>query len=370
MDKLHTLALTQIPGIGCVTANKLITHCGSAENVFKASVYELSKIHGLGEKLISSIKSFTNFSAVQDQLSKHIDNGCRVITYNESDYPQALLTTYDFPLVLFLKGEIDLNYPKQVSVIGTRNYSDYGKEVTAKLITELSTYKPLIISGLAIGIDTFAHINAIKNNLPTLAVMGTGLGTVYPATNKNLADEIVKNGGGLLTENLWETKPDVMRFPQRNRIIAGLCEALIVVEATNKGGALITADLANDYEKEIYAVPGNIFKSQSEGCHYLISSHKAHIYTSVETIAENLNWNSKNKQNGIQKSIFEFQTTVSLTPDQKLIVDQLSFEKGIDYDDLLLQTGLSSSVFACELLNLELDGIINLLPGKKIKRRK
>ena len=275
-DFLYQLALTEVPNIGCVQAKILAQHFGEAEKIFKAKQSTLEKIEGIGTIRANSIKNFTDFSPAEEEIKFLEKFKIQPLFINDKNYPQRLLNCYDSPTLLFYKGTADLNASKSISVVGTRTHTDYSKKITDKLIEELSAQNVLIISGMAYGVDALAHKAAVKNNLPTVGVLAHGLDQIYPAEHSNLAKDMLKNDGGLLTEFRSKTKPDKHNFPTRNRIVAGMSDATIVIESGIKGGSMVTAELANGYNKDVFAFPGKVTDSKSAGCNYLIKVKQSH----------------------------------------------------------------------------------------------
>jgi len=262
-------------------------------------------------------------------------------------------------VLLYHRGNTNLNAGKIVSIVGTRNHTDYGRQVCETLVEELKEENILVVSGLAFGIDTIAHKTALKNELPTVAVLAHGLDRIYPHQNKSLARQMTEQGG-LLTDFTSGTKPDKQNFPKRNRIVAGICDALIVIESGRKGGSLITAELANSYNKDVFAIPGRTTDSKSEGCHYLIQSNKASLVTSAAELMLLMNWKQQSKKIPVlQKQLF-----VELSADERILVNILQGSPSCHIDELFVKAGISSSSVAAALLNLEMQGIISALPGK------
>ena len=246
--------------------------------------------------------------------------------------------------------------------MGTRNNTDYGKAVCEKLIEELTDKNILIVSGLAFGIDTIAHKAALKQQLPTVGVLAHGLDRIYPAQNKSLAAQMTGNGG-LLTDYPSKTNPDKQNFPKRNRIVAGICDALVVIESSIKGGSLITAELANSYNKDVFALPGKTTDLKSEGCNYLIKQNKASLIAHAHDLMAAMNWGSTvSKKKKMQRELF-----IELTPPEKMIVDILQSKEQFHVDELFAQSALSSSAMAGALLSLEMQGIVQNMPGKIYK---
>ncbi|NCU06393.1 MAG: DNA-protecting protein DprA, partial [Chitinophagaceae bacterium] len=309
-DLLYQLALTQVPHIGNVQAKLLIEELGTAEAVFKAKKSALEKIEGIGEVRAGSIKKFDAFKEQEDEISFIEKYKIKPLFLTDEDYPKRLLHCYDPPTILFYRGTANLNTAKIVSIIGTRSNSEYGKQMTEKIIETLAPHQPLIVSGLAYGIDAVAHKYAVKQSLPTVAVLAHGLDNIYPPQHTSLAKEMIAGGGGLLTEFRKETKPDRHNFPERNRIVAGMCDLTVVIETGLKGGSMITANLAYGYNRDVFAVPGKTTDSKSEGCNYLIQSNKAVLIRNGEDIVEQMGWAEQPKKKVIQKQLF-----VDLTED-------------------------------------------------------
>jgi len=357
-DVLHQIALTLIEDIGAVQAKNLIEHFGDAPAVFKAKKKELSLIEGIGEVRASKIKSFENFIEAEDEIKfcekHHID----IVFLTDNNYPRRLLNCYDPPTVLYYRGNADLNHPKIISVIGTRNNTAYGKQLTEKLIEEMTASNILIASGLAFGIDAIAHKAALHNGLPTIGVLAHGLDTIYPSQHKVLAKEMLLHGG-LITEFKRKTKADKHNFPKRNRIVAGMSDATIVIETAAKGGSMITAELAYNYNRDVFAVPGKTTDEKSSGCLKLIQQNKAMLFTDAKQLMECMGWEEKKKQIKKQRELF-----IELNSDEKIIVEILKEKEKMPIDELYLKSNLSSSAVAAALLNLEMHNVLEGLPGK------
>jgi DNA processing protein len=364
-EKLHQLALSLIPSIGPGTFRSIIGFCGSATDFFKLTTGKASKIYGVGPKLVDLLKNKEEYirqahQVLSDCQKKQID----IHTLTDKTFPQRLKNIDDSPVVLFTKGKIDLNPLKTIGIVGTRNASSYGKSVTKKIIEEIQSFSPTIISGLAYGIDIEAHKEALLQQLPTLAVLGSPANKIYPSLHKDIALQMMENGG-MVSEYLPHENMHPSNFPKRNRIIAGLSDALIVVEAAAKGGALITAEIAYSYNKEVFAVPGNLQSKNSQGCNELIRSLKASIYTGSKDIVEALSWEigpknpSSSLDGKLKKSIGEF------SEDEQKIIQSILEHQEIEIDKLSNLLKLEASALASSLLNLEFEGIIKTLPGKK-----
>jgi DNA processing protein len=361
-DLLYQIALTLIPNIGDVHAKALVNIYGDAQSVFKAKKKELEAIEGIGTIRANSIKAFTDFTSSETEIKFIEKYKIAPLFITGKNYPQRLLNCYDSPVLLYYRGTADLNTTKIVSIVGTRSNSEYGKSVCEKLIEELTGQNIIVVSGLAFGIDTIAHKAALKNNLQTVGVLAHGLDRIYPTQNKTLAKQMTEQGG-LLTDFISNTNPDKQNFPKRNRIVAGMCDALIVMESGKKGGSLITAELANGYNKDVFAIPGKTTDTKSEGCNYLIKQNKASLITGAEDLIELMNWDPKEKTTKKkQRELF-----IELTPDEKIIIDILQQRENIQIDELYFKSGLSSSAVATALLMLEMQNVVQSLPGKVYK---
>lgn len=361
-DLLYQIALTLVPNIGDVHAKALANRFGSAEAIFKAKKSELENMEGIGSVRAASIKKFTDFTSSENEVKFIEQYKITPLFITDKNYPQRLLNCYDSPTLLYYKGTADLNTSKIISIVGTRNHTDYGKTVCEKLVEELHNEQILVMSGLAYGIDTIAHKASLKHHLPTVGVLAHGLDRIYPAQNKAMAKQMVERGG-LLTEFLSETNPDRQNFPKRNRIVAGMCDALIVIESSKKGGSLITAELANGYNKDVFALPGKTTDSKSEGCNYLIKNNKASLITGGADLLEIMNWKPQHRPaQKKQRELF-----IEFTADERIVVDILQQQENIQIDQLYFKSGLSSTAMAAALLMLEMEGIVVSMPGKVYK---
>lgn len=359
---LYEIGLTLITGIGAVTGKKLIAYCGGAEAVFCEKKKALLQLPGIGEHIVKNIVSQNVLSRAEKEINFICKNNIKPLFYMDIDYPKRLEHCPDGPLMLYYKGEADLNVEHVIGVVGTRNPTDYGKYLADKIVNELASDNVLVISGLAYGIDTCAHQAALKYNLKTVAVLGHGFQTIYPAANKKLAYNILYNGG-LLTENISGTQPDRENFPKRNRIVAGMVDCVIVVESALKGGALITAEIANSYDRDVFAFPGRVDDIYSEGCNYLIKNNKANIITNSNDIRFILRWDTDTKVVNKQMRMFR-----DFSPEEKQVMDVFNDNDVIHLDKILTDTDLSSSKIASILLSLEFDGILIALPGKRYQK--
>lgn len=361
-EKLYQLALILAEGVGDITIRQLIAYCGSAQNVIKSTIGKLVKIPGIQENTARKILKTDNLVLAEKQLQIAEKQNVNLLFYLDEAYPERLKRQYDAPAFLYYKGNCNLNQTKIIGIVGTRNASEYGKRVTDEIVHDFQSQNVLIVSGLAYGIDIAAHKASLKYGLPTIGVMASGLDFMYPAVHQKTADLMCQNGG-ILSEHSFGRKPDPRYFPARNRIIAGMSDAVIVVEAAAKGGALITAEYANNYHKEVFAVPGNIGTNTSEGCNLLIKNNKAQIYTSSKDIIEALNWDLLSKENLPQAAP---KLDMSQFSDDEAQVISILREKGeIQIDELAWVSQLHMNKLASLLLNLEFQGIVKSMTGKK-----
>jgi len=361
-EKIYQLALYFTPGIGDILIKQLISYLGSAGAVFNSSIPKLHKVPGIGPKIISSLKEADHYiRKAEEEIEKVRKVGGKILFYTDKDYPGKLKEINDAPSVIFLKGSCDLNNSKVIAIVGTRSATDYGKHIVEEVIRGMREHKPLIVSGLAYGIDIHAHKHALKNGLETIGVMASGLDVIYPGVHTKIAGQM-QNSGGLLTEYVIGTKPDAPHFPTRNRIIAGMSDAVIVVEAAERGGALITAELANGYNRDVFAVPGNVHSTFSEGCNKLIRNHKASILTDAKDIEYLLDWPESGKDEPIKPDYGK------LDKGERVVIELLQkFKEGLKIDELSWKSQIPINQIAVLLLNLEFSGLIVSLPGKKYK---
>jgi DNA processing protein len=363
-DKLYQIALTLIPKIGDVLVRQLISYCGSAEQAFKTPVSKLLKIPNVGQVIAQNIQNKSVLENAWKIIQEADKQAVELLFYTDKNYPNRLKQLYDSPVLLFYKGKADLNAQKTVAIVGTRQSTEYGKQITENIIQELSIHNPLIISGLAYGIDIIAHKSCLKNNVPTIGVMASGIDLIYPYQHKNTSIQI-QEIGGILTEQTFGTQPDPRFFPQRNRIIAGMADVTIVVEAAMKGGALITAEYANNYHRDVFAVPGQIGKSFSEGCNKLIKENKAQIFTGLKDVVEALNWDMETHELTKQRNIeLDFS---NFTEEESSVMALLHKNQEMHIDDLAWKAQIHVAKLSSLLLNLEFQGHIRSLVGKKYR---
>ncbi len=360
------LALVNIPGVGAITARQLISYCGGPAQVFETGLKKLLRIPGIGEHVTRQILTKSSLRFAEEEYKRCMQAGVRLSCYPDATYPARLKPLYDAPLVLYSAGAVDWHGKHTVGIVGTRKITEYGKSVTETIIRELAPFNPVIVSGLAYGVDIAAHRACLKNNLSTLGVMASGIDIIYPRSHEKTARQM-RETGGIVTENPMGTHPDFQRFPARNRIIAGLSDVLIVVESALKGGSLITVEFAQNYHREVFAVPGALNQPMSEGCNALIRQNKAGLFTSVEAMVADLGWGVKKRN----PTIFREQTETSFA-----VFDGFSVEEGqllallrtfkvLQIDELSWHSGIHPGKLATLLLSLEFQGVVRSLPGKK-----
>ncbi len=363
LTELHyRIALSLVPNIGAVHARTLIDHYGDAGTVFKTKKGLLEKTEGIGYIRARNIKDFNNFKCVSEEIAFIQKYNIDALFLTDEKYPKRFLNCYDPPTVLYYRGTADLNCSRMLAVVGTRMNTDYGKQVTEQLVKELAALDIVIVSGLAFGIDAIAHKTALRCTMPTVGVVGHGLSTIYPSQHHTLAKEMIRQGG-LLTEFTSKTKPDKHNFPIRNRIVAGITDATVVVETSMKGGSMITAEMANSYNRDVFAIPGKTTDIKSTGCNYLVKSNKAILLTDSKQLIETLGWEEKKKKPvKLQRDLF-----ISLSNDEKIVTEIIKERETVPIDELHYLSKLSTSALAAAILNLEFQGVIASLPGKNYK---
>lgn len=361
-SRLSLLALHFIPGIGDYLIRQLISYCGSAEKVFTSPKGKLLKIPGVGNSTAEAIKAGKPFPAAEAELKKAEAENVDLIFFTDKHYPSRLRQVNDAPSLLYSKGKVDYENPKTIGIVGTRQATTYGKERVEELVDGLIAHGALIVSGLAYGIDIHAHKQAVKHNLPTVGVMGSGIDVIYPASHKDTARKMTENGA-ILTEHRFGTQPDAHNFPARNRIVAALSDAVVIVEAAEKGGALITAEIANSYNKDVFAFPGNIGQSHSEGCNNLIKQNKASLITSVKDLEYIMNW-----QPGLAAPVLKKPSLDKFDDVERSVLEALLANNGqLTVDELSWRTNIGVSQLASILLQLEFKNAVTSLPGKIYK---
>ena len=356
-DLKYMLALSLVPQIGPVLSKELIRNFDSAEQIFKASNSKLSRVNGVGPKLISYLREKKYIELAEHELAYCKQHYIELCSMYDSNYPLRMKRCIDSPIIFYYRGNAITEAKYIVSIVGTRNATEYGKQVCKEVISAIKPYDPIIVSGLAYGIDITAHKEALKNGLRTYAVLGHGLDIIYPAVHKNTAFEMLTEGG-IISEFHHGIKPDRENFPARNRIIAALSDVVIVVEAKEEGGALITAEIASSYNRDILSIPGRIKDEHSRGCLQLIKNNIAQMVIDPSEIPEMLLWNAKQTSN-IQKKLF-----VELSEDEQNIMQLLIKHELCSVDEMLLRLEWTHSKLASHLMQLELAGLISSMPGK------
>lgn len=354
----NLLALMKVEGVGDIMAKKLLTHFENAEAVLNAKSSQLAAIDGVGTMLLKNLKDKSIFDKAKQELEYIKNNEIDVLYFQDESYPDRLKHCIDGPVLLFSSGTINLKNRKVISIVGTRQVTSYGTEFCRKLIEDLAPLDPIIVSGFAYGVDIVAHQLAMDYNLQTIGVLAHGLNQTYPKTHKKYVARVEQNGG-FLTE-FWSTSnPEKENFVRRNRIVAGMSEATIVIESADRGGSLITANMANDYNRDVFAVPGRTSDKYSQGCNNLIKAQKANLLTSAADLIYILNWNIKEKPKPVQKQLF-----VTLDADEQKVYDYL-LKTGKELMDIIaLQCDFPIYRISGLLLNMELKGVIRPLPGK------
>lgn len=357
---LFTLALQNVSNIGDITAKKLIQHCGSPEAIFLEKKSNLQKIEGIGQIMINELFKIDHLKVAETELRFIEENNVKTHYFLDDSYPEKLTHCIDGPIILFQKGNINLNRKHIISIVGTRKITMHGKRFCEDLVERLAVYNPIIVSGFAYGTDITAQKEAIEHNLQTIGCLAHGLDQIYPKAHKKYVSKVEANGG--FYTDFWSTDAfDRNNFLKRNRIIAGLSDATVVIESAEKGGSLVTAEIANGYNREVFAVPGRTTDSQSVGCNNLIKQQKAHLLSKPEDIPYMLNWSLEEKERPIQKKLF-----VELSEDERVIYNILKEGQEL-LDVITLKSKIPTSKVASILLNMELKGVIRPLPGKQFE---
>jgi DNA processing protein len=364
-EKIYQIALSQVKGVGHVLSRRLMAQFGSARAIFQSTPNTLIKVPGSSLAIAQAIHSSNLFSKAAKFLASHDKANIRIITPWEDAYPERLKHVYGAPTLLYMRGNATLNTAKVISIVGTRNATSYGKRVLETLLSELSAYSVLVVSGLAYGIDVYAHKTALALGLPTLAVVAGGVDTIYPAVHKEVAIAMLDQGG-LLSEYPRCTKPEAHQFATRNRIIAGISDATIVVEAGQKSGALITAKYANEYNREVFAVSGGIDAPYSVGCNHLVKTHQANLLTSAADIVDAMHWHAEAP--AARKRLNLLDQLPELTEAERSAVQTLESLQGeMHIDELSYQTQIPLNQLSAILLQLELKKVVKFLPGKRFR---
>lgn len=357
-ELIYILALQNMPNLGDSTAKKLIRHLGSAGAVFAAKKQSLLKIDGVGDVKLKGFEDPAYLKLAEEEMRFIEDNSIDYSYYQDTNYPDKLKHCHDSPILLFSSGNIDLKNKRIISIVGTRKITTHGIAFCEQLVEELSPLDPVIVSGFAYGVDITAQKAAVKNNLQTIGCLAHGLNQIYPKVHKKYVAQIEEHGG--FYTDFWSSHPfERTNFLKRNRIIAGLSEATVVIESAEKGGSLVTADIANSYNREVFAVPGRPGDSQSKGCNNLIKSQNAHLLTCAADLVYILNWDTKPAADVVQKQLF-----VELEPQEQVLYDYLQNSGKQQLDLIALGCSMPTYKTAGLLLELELKGAVRPLPGK------
>lgn len=361
IDIRNKIALTLLPGVGPVLARNLVSYCGSVEAVFSEKKSKLVKIPGIGMFTAEAVEKQQDFSLAEKETKFVVKHKIQPLFFLDDAYPHRLKACDDAPILMYYKGNFDLNHSRMLGIVGTRRNTHYGEMMTEKIINELAGSNVGIISGMAYGIDIIAHRTALNNGLPTVGVLAHGLDQIYPPTHKPIAVKMIEEGG-LLTEYMSNTRPIKENFPSRNRIVAGMIDAIIVIESAEKGGALITANIAEGFNRDVFALPGRINDEFSVGCNNLIRTNKAMLLDSAQLLLEIMNWQQSTKPKkpkAAQLAIFK-----ELKEEELNIVNVLRTSGALPIDAISIQSKIPVSKVATTLLTLEFSGLIKAHPGK------
>lgn len=357
-DLQYLLALQHVPNLGDATAKKLIRYAGSAEAVFKEKKANLLKIDGVGNFKIEGLFDAVHQREAEKELKFIEQKRIKCLSYDNENYPQKLKHCLDGPILLFGRGNINLDNQRIISIIGTRNATNYGISFCEEFVEQLAPLNPVIVSGFAYGIDITAQRAALNHNLQTIGCLAHGLNQIYPKLHQKYVAAVEENGG--FFTDFWSSDNfDRNNFLKRNRIIAGMSEATVVIESAEKGGSLVTADIANSYSREVFAVPGRPGDSQSKGCNALIKRQEAHLLSGAADLIYMLNWQLEEKIKPVQKQLF-----VELDEEEKQLYHFLKDHGKEQLDLIALNCCIPTFKAATLLLNMELKGVIRPLPGK------
>ena len=361
-DLMYQIGITLVKGIGNITAKQIIENLDNVALLFTEKKHVLEKISGLSRRIINEIHSPDVLKRAEKEIRFIEKARIEPLFITDPAYPNRLKECVDAPVMLYFRGNADLNVEKVISIVGTRNATAYGKEITDKLVRDIREVFPetLIVSGLAYGIDIAAHRAALKENIATVGILAHGLDRIYPLVHRSAAAEMI-NAGGLLTDFISETNPDRQNFVKRNRIVAGMSDCTVVVESAQKGGALITANIADSYNRDIFAFPGKTYDKYSEGCNSLIKNKKAALITSAEDIFREMNWSDSPepvRTQAIQRVLFP-----DLNPEEQKIMEILSKAGNMQLNLLAIELDLPVSRLSVILFDLEMNGLVRCKPG-------
>lgn len=360
-ELFYQIALTRTEWIGDRLARLLLSTFGSAQAIFNAPAKQLEALENFGAQRVKALKKEIDAKRIEAEMKFMAEHQIRALFFNDEGYPNKLKHCPDAPILLYFKGNAPLNASRVITIVGTRNNTDYGLRCTEHLIENLKTDGLLIVSGLAFGIDAIAHRKSLRQGIPTIGVLGHGLDRIYPAKHSGLARDMLENGG-LLTEHASGTNPDKQNFPTRNRIAAGMADVIVVIETDEKGGSMITAKLASGYNRDVAAFPGRTIDNKSRGCNYLIRTNIAQMITCADDLLEMMNWNPDQQKHAIQKKLF-----LHLNQEELNLCTILEERESMHIDELALKSAIPNAKLSSILLSLELEGLIKALPGKQFR---
>lgn len=358
-SQIYRIALSKLNGIGPIRAAQVLSKLESINVLFESTLQELKIETGLSESLLRALKREDALVLAEKQLIFNEKNSITTHFFQDASYPRRLRQCSDAPIVIYTKGKMDLNHTQIVSIVGTRNHTEYGKELLKSLLSSFKEKNILVVSGLAFGVDIHAHQLCLQNNIQTIGVLGHGLDRIYPSQHKQIAKDMQENGG-LLTEFMISTNPDRENFPMRNRIVAGLADATIVIESKERGGSMITAELANDYSRDVFAFPGDIDRQTSQGCNLLIKKQKAHLISSPIDFLTFMNWDAKTVS--VQKKL-----ELNLEPDEERILNLFENDEVLHSDIIGMKAEMSASKINVLLFQMEMKNMVEQLPGKRYR---
>lgn len=363
-EHLYSIALRRCSLIGDINFFKLVRDAGSAEKVWRSAKKLLSKTDGIGSRTVSDIGNPEHLKFAESELNFCRKNNITILLRHQNELPKLLHECEDAPAVLYCKGNIPAE-KMPVSMVGTRNITDYGKAFISDFFSSVKNTRCTSVSGLALGVDTLVHEESVKNNIPTLAILAHGFHTLYPSKNRKLSEKILENGGALLTEFNSSQKPDRENFIQRNRVIAGISAATVVVESAFGGGSISTVTFANDYNRDVYALPGKITDKYSQGCNRLIAQNKASSIVTVKDLINELGYGTK--QEPTEELFPRSETRTVLTEEQQMVYNIILDRPAVSLDDIADGSGIPSHKLFSVLLDLELSGYIQTLSGRQYK---
>ena len=360
--EIYKIALSKLNGIGPIRAAQVLAKVKNINDIFESTLLQLKEQTGIAESRLRALKREEALALAEVQLNFNQKQGIKTHFFLDSSYPRRLKQCSDAPIVIFEKGEMDLNHSKIVSIVGSRNHTDYGRELLKSLIASFRDKNIVVVSGLAYGVDVNAHQLCVQNNIQTIGVLGHGLDRIYPSQHKQIALAMQGNGG-LISEFMIGTKPDRENFPMRNRIVAGLADATIVIESQERGGSMITAELANDYSRDVFAFPGDVGRKTSEGCNLLIKKQKAHLISSPNDFLTFMNWDTQ--QTEVQKEI-----AFDLEPEEAIIFSIFNENEILHADELGMKAEMTASKINVLLFQMEMKNLVEQLPGKRYRKQK